>query len=81
MTTLLFIGGIGFFELILLLLIQLLWLWALIDSLSGNFKGNTKLFWIVAIILLPWLGAILYFIIGRSQKINYVAKHLFICSA
>lgn len=43
---------------------------ALIDVLKNEFTGNNKLIWIL-VILLSWLiGAILYFFIGRKQKIN-----------
>ncbi|QCR21461.1 PLDc N-terminal domain-containing protein [Pontibacter sp. SGAir0037] len=70
---LLYIGGIGTMELLLVLLFGLvpfvLWLWAIIDLLRSDFRSGTdKLIWAVVIIFVPLLGALLYLLIGRSQK-------------
>jgi hypothetical protein len=46
-----------------------LWLWALIDCLGGDFKGNDKIAWLLVVIFVPLVGSILYFFIGRGQKI------------
>lgn len=66
--------GIGGQEIILFLLVLglviLLPLIALIDALRSRFQGDTvKLIWVIVILLLPFLGALLYFIIGRKQRI------------
>ncbi len=42
-----------------------LWIWALIDCLSGS--NSNKLVWVIVIILLPILGSILYFLLGKSR--------------
>jgi hypothetical protein len=72
--TLLFLDGFGGFELLIFLFILgipvILWLWALIDCLKSNFNNNNKLVWVILIILVPFLGAILYLAIGRSQKVT-----------
>jgi hypothetical protein len=47
----------------------LLWVSAFVDILKSNFKKNNKLIWIIIIVLIPILGAILYFMMGRKQKI------------
>lgn len=70
MNTLLFMMGIGGMEsLVLFLIITILWLWALIDVVKSNFKGSTKIVWVLLILILPLLGSILYLIIGRKQKV------------
>ena len=46
-----------------------LWAWALYDVLSNNFRKNYKLIWIIVVVIVPIIGAILYFMIGRQQKI------------
>ncbi|WP_066832824.1 PLD nuclease N-terminal domain-containing protein [Rufibacter ruber] len=74
-STLLFIGNIGMGELFLLLLILgipgILWIWAVVDLLSSKFANRTeKLIWLIVIAFLPFIGAILYLIIGRRQKIK-----------
>ncbi len=42
---------------------------ALVDILKSNFEGNNKLIWTFIVIVLPVIGAILYFTIGKEQKI------------
>ena len=44
------------------------WLWVLIDILRSEFTGTNKIVWLIAVILLPLLGAVLYWFIGREQK-------------
>jgi uncharacterized BrkB/YihY/UPF0761 family membrane protein len=65
---------IGTQELIVILLVVPVFLIipiiALIDVLKSEFTGNNKLIWVL-VILLSWIiGAILYFFIGRNQKIQ-----------
>ena len=44
---------------------------ALLNLLKSNFKDSTtKLIWVVVILLLPVAGSILYFIVGRRQRIK-----------
>lgn len=46
----------------------ILFLWALIDCIKRNFTNpNDKILWLVLIILIGWLGPILYLIIGRKK--------------
>ena len=47
----------------------LMWMSAFADILKNNFKKNYKLIWIIVVVMIPILGAILYFMIGRKQKI------------
>ena len=43
---------------------------ALIDILRNEFTENNKLIWVLVVLFGNLLGAILYFIIGRKQKIQ-----------
>lgn len=75
LNALLFIGGLGGIEIILILLFlgipAILWLWALVDLLKSDFKNSiNKLIWVILIVFLPVLGAILYLLIGRGQKVS-----------
>jgi len=66
-------GNLGVGELILILFFLLpaiLWIIALIDILKSDFQGNNKIIWVLVVIFLPIIGAILYFIIGKNQKIT-----------
>ncbi len=69
-----FIGGVGFQELIVLLVLFLLpailWIWAIIDLLRSTFASDTnKLIWALVIIFIPFIGSLLYLVIGRRQKV------------
>ncbi|WP_225034829.1 PLDc N-terminal domain-containing protein [Winogradskyella sp. SM1960] len=43
---------------------------ALIDILKNEFYGNNKIAWVLVVLLGNVLGALLYFIIGRKQKLS-----------
>ncbi|MBF8149433.1 PLDc N-terminal domain-containing protein [Winogradskyella sp. F6397] len=43
---------------------------ALIDILKNEFSGNNKIAWVLVVLLGNVLGALLYFIIGRKQKLS-----------
>ena len=77
-TTLLFLSGFsleGLLYMILFLAIPFgLWLGALIDLLRSNFFDSImRLIWLVVIVIIPVLGVILYFCIGRKQKIKTIS--------
>ncbi|WP_238988397.1 PLD nuclease N-terminal domain-containing protein [Aureibaculum marinum] len=42
----------------------------MVDILKSKFEGNNKIVWIIVVIFLNVLGALLYFTIGRQQKIK-----------
>jgi len=69
MTFLFLFGGGLIFTLLVILFIFLLPLLALISVLTNQFQGNEKIMWVVIIILLPFLGSLLYFLIGRNNAI------------
>ena len=61
----------AFFELILLLLLLIIaWLLALIDILKHEFTGDNKLIWTLVVIFIPVVGSIVYFLVGRNQRLN-----------
>lgn len=67
------LGIIGTWQIILILLILaglILPLIALIDILRNEYTGSNKLIWVLIVLLFPFIGAILYFIIGTRQKID-----------
>lgn len=69
--TLLGMAGIGIFGiLIIALLFLLIPLIALVDVLRNEFTDSNKLIWVLLIIFLPFLGALLYLLIGSNQKIR-----------
>ena len=44
---------------------------ALIDILKSEFKGNDKVVWILVVLFFNLIGTIIYFSIGRKQKIKF----------
>ena len=63
---------IGLPELIVLFFLGLLAIpsiLAFIDIMRSNFEGGKKIFWLLFVIFFSFIGAIVYFIIGRKQKI------------
>jgi membrane protein DedA with SNARE-associated domain len=65
---------IGSFQLILILFVLLPTIIALIDIVRNEFSGNNKIVWLLVVLLGNFLGAILYFIIGRKQKLSATNK-------
>jgi len=55
---------------IIFVAVFVLWLWAMIDILKNEFTGSNKLIWLLVVMLLPFIGMVLYWFIGREQKIN-----------
>ncbi|MEO3408580.1 PLDc N-terminal domain-containing protein [Mucilaginibacter sp. CAU 1740] len=71
MNTLLFLN-IGVPELFLALLYPILVIYCLIDIIRSTFKdSNSKILWIIVVILMPCLGSVLYLAIGRNGKRRY----------
>ncbi len=68
-----FIGKIFAITIPILIVLGIFWLWMLIDAISRQFDDKTL--WIILIIVLSFLGAILYFFIIRrklkQQEKNY----------
>ena len=68
--------GLGILEimviafLIIFIFLTAVWMRALIDVLKSEFKDNNKLIWLLTVILVPFIGAIVYFAIGKKQKIT-----------
>ncbi len=62
-----------FLALIMLLAISLflLWLITIIDIVKNDFRRDAdKIVWFFFVMILPPIGAFLYFLIGRFQKID-----------
>lgn len=67
-----YLGMIGPWQIILILITVFLGIIptivALIDIVKNEFSGNNKIVWLLVVLLGNFLGALLYFIIGRKQK-------------
>ncbi len=70
MTSLFIFGGGLIITLMVILFIFLIPLLALISVLMNEFPGNEKIMWVLVIIFLPFLGSLLYFLIGREKRLT-----------
>lgn len=65
---------IGPFQIILILVTVFLFIIptivALIDIVRNEFTGNNKIVWLLVVLLGNIFGTLLYFIIGRKQKLS-----------
>ncbi len=52
------------------IVVFILWIWALVDVLRNDFRNGNKVIWLLTVILLPGVGIVLYFLIGRCQKVG-----------
>ncbi len=57
----LILGGVG-------LAVFVFWIWMLIHAITNDgLSGTEKILWVLLLIFLHFLGAILYFFIGRPK--------------
>lgn len=48
-----------------------LWLWALLDIITSKFQETIiQIVWLLAVFFLPFVGVILYLLIGKSMKVS-----------
>mgnify|MGYP002528722517 CR=1 FL=1 len=51
------------------------WIWALVDCLTKeSSEGNDKIIWILVILLLSWVGALIYLFVRRPQRIKELGR-------
>jgi len=51
------------------------WIWMLIDCISNEpSAGNDKIIWVLVILILQWIGAVLYFFVRRPQRIGQFGR-------
>lgn len=64
--TLLFIGGL--FRFIFGVIWFILIVITLIDLFKSNLPTNTKLLWLIVILIAPVLGSLIYLLWGKNQR-------------
>ncbi len=65
-----FLGILGPWPVGLFLIMIILTIIALIEILKSDFKDNGKIIWVIVVLFFNFIGAILYFAIGRNQRLN-----------
>jgi hypothetical protein len=66
-TTILFIGGL--FRLLFGLIWAILFVITLMDLFNSMLPVNTKLLWLIVILVAPILGCLIYLFWGRRQRV------------
>ena len=53
----------------------ILWIWMIIDcATKERSDGNDKIVWIIVIALTHWIGALIYFIVRRPQRMRELGR-------
>jgi hypothetical protein len=51
------------------------WVWALIDCVTKESdEGNNRLIWVLIIVFTHLIGAIIYFVVRRPQRLKEVGR-------
>jgi hypothetical protein len=63
------IGPVEWFIILGMLLMSVVWIWALVDCLLHEpAQGNAKLIWIIVIVFTHGIGALLYLLLRRPRR-------------
>lgn len=61
--------GLNLFLLFIIVGMFAIWIWAMIDILTSKFKEDLmQIVWLLVVFFLPFLGVVLYLLIGRTMK-------------
>jgi len=53
----------------------ILWIWMIVDCATKEpSEGNDKLIWILIIVLTHWIGALIYLLVRRPQRIEQFSR-------
>jgi len=51
------------------------WVWMLIDCASNEpSEGNDKIVWVVIVIFAGWIGALIYYLVRRPERVRLYGK-------
>jgi hypothetical protein len=66
-----FVAGMGMFFIILGIVASIFWIWMLVDCLQNTrLQPVEKLVWVLVIFFLHIVGALIYFFVGRQQRVG-----------
>ena len=52
-----------------------LWIWMLVDVLQKEVdEQNTKLIWVLVIVLTGWIGALIYLFVRRPERVKTLGR-------
>lgn len=75
-------GTFGWFWLMLCLVVgtvslagSVLWVWMLVEVLTRETdEGNNRLVWALVIVFTHWVGALIYLLVRRQERIRRLGK-------
>jgi len=57
------------------LALTVFWIWMIVDCATNEpSQGNEKVIWLLVVILLSWIGALIYFFVRRPQRKALVGR-------
>ena len=49
--------------------LSVLWIWMFVDCLKNpSVQGTDKIVWVLVIVFLHWIGALVYYFVGRTKQ-------------
>ncbi len=61
--------GLELFLMFMVIGLFLIWIWAMVDIITSKFKEDLmQIIWLLVVFFLPFIGILLYLLIGRSMK-------------
>ena len=65
---LVFFGFFGLFAGLIGILLTIFWIWMLVDCLTNaSINGTEKVVWVLVIVFTHFLGALIYYFVGRGS--------------
>lgn len=59
----------------LMTIAAIFWVWVIYDCITKEpSEGNDKLAWLLVILLLPVIGALIYYIVRRPERVKAVGR-------
>ena len=63
------------FGIVIFVLASIFWVWMIVDCATKEpDQGNEKIVWILVIVFTHWIGALLYFLIRRPERIRNTGR-------
>jgi hypothetical protein len=64
------IPGCGLIGTLLVLVSTVFWIWMIVDCVtSRSLTGSDKIVWLLVIIFLHFVGALIYYLVGRKRAL------------
>lgn len=61
--------GLNLFLLFIIVGLFAIWIWAMIDIITSKFKEDLmQVVWLLVVFFLPFIGVLLYLLLGRTMK-------------